>query len=275
MDYVVETKNLNFKYNNEVVINNLNFNIEKGSRCLLVGGNGSGKTTLLKLISGRKLTENILVLGKNSFRDTSLNFKRNLIDQTWGLRTVAFAGNNIPYVADIKVSEMMKDIQNKYPERKKELLKLLEINENWSMSYISDGQRRRVQIFLGLLRPVELVLLDEISNVLDILCREKLLDWLIKESIENKTTIIYATHIFDGLDNWYNEVLFLKRENSISSLGFFGKKENINKPIYDQVKEWLKSDEIESEKIISKSNLEISTNSAGGYAPGRLNSIYY
>ena len=161
MDYVVETKNLNFKYNNELVIKNLTFNVEKGSRCLLVGGNGSGKTTLLKLISGRKLTENILVLGKNSFRDTSLNFKRNFIDQNWGLRTVAFAGNNIPYVADIKVSEMMKDIQNKYPERKKELLKLLEINENWSMSYISDGQRRRVQIFLGLLRPVELILLDD------------------------------------------------------------------------------------------------------------------
>ena len=216
------------------------------------------------------MCQNILVLGKHSFSDTSLNHQRNFIDQNWGLRTVAFAGNNIPYVADIKVSEMMSNLQKEYPERRKELLELLEINENWSMAYISEGQRRRIQIFLGLLKPVEVILLDEISNVLDIICREKLLSWLKKESISNNTTIIYATHIFDGLDNWYSDVIFLKRNKGKTSVGFFGTKDKITKDIYSQVKEWLLADEY-NEGIINKGNhLANSTISAGGFAPGRF-----
>ena len=74
---------------------------------MLVGANGAGKTTLLKLLAGKKLCQGVLILGKDSFRDTQLNFKRSYIDQNWGLRTVAFAGNNIPYVADIAVKDMM------------------------------------------------------------------------------------------------------------------------------------------------------------------------
>ena len=51
-----------------------------------------------------------MVLWKHSFSDIILNHQRNFIDQNWGLRTVAFAGNNIPYVADIKVNEMMSNL---------------------------------------------------------------------------------------------------------------------------------------------------------------------
>lgn len=266
----IEAKNLNFSYDNKLALKNLDISLKKGSRCLLVGGNGSGKTTFLKLLAGKKLCDNLLVLGKHSFSDTTLNHQRNFIDQNWGLRTVAFAGNNIPYVADIKVNEMMSNLQKEYPERRKKLLELLEINENWSMAYISDGQRRRIQIFLGLLKPVELILLDEISNVLDILCREKLLKWLYDESVNNNVTVVYATHIFDGLDNWYNDVIFLKRNKDDSSLGFVGCKDDIKKDIYSQVKEWLLNDEYNESLINKNTYLTDSTVSAGGYAPGRF-----
>lgn len=266
----VKVENLNFSYENRKVINDLSFSLEKGDRCLLVGGNGAGKTTLLRLLAGKSLTDSITVLGKHSYRDTCLNFKRTYLHQNWGLRTVSFAGHNIPYIADIKVSEMMKDLQTDYPERREELIKLLKINLNWRMHQVSDGQRRRVQIFLGLLRPVELILLDEISNVLDIMCRESLFNWLKKESIERGVTIIYATHIFDGIDDWYNKVLYLKLDNSSNSLGFYGGNDNIKIGIYSQVKEWLINDKENSEKIKDKSKLEKSYNSAGGFAPGRF-----
>lgn len=266
----IEINHCSFSLENKHIIHNLTCSIKRGSRCLLVGGNGAGKTTLLRLLAGKHICKGITVFGKDVYHDRTLNFSRSFLHQNWGLRTVSFAGQNIPYVADIMVKDMMKDLQNKYLERRNELLKLLDINEEWRMHLLSDGQRRRVQIFLGLLRPVELILLDEITNVLDILCREKLLTWLLNESIKHQTTIIQSTHIFDGLDDWYTDVICLKCNNASSSLEYFGPKQN--KSIYKQVKEWLVLDDVEepSDDFNKSSVLKKSTNSAGGFAPGRF-----
>jgi hypothetical protein len=94
---------------------------------------------------------------------------------------------------------MMKAWQESYPERRKMLIDMLGVNLDWRMHQVSDGQRRRVQIFLQLLRPVELLLLDEITTDLDVITRADFLEFLKKESEEHGTTIVYATHIFDGL----------------------------------------------------------------------------
>ena len=260
---------LNYSIGDNEVIHNLTFNLEPGSRCLLVGSNGVGKTTLLKLLGGKNLCQGITILGKHSYHDTSLNFQRVLIDQSWGLRTVAFAGNNIPYVSDIKVESMMKELQKQFKERRNCLIKLLDIDLQWRMHQISSGQRRRVQIFLALLRPVKLILLDEITNVSDIICREKLLDWLKRESIENRVTIVYATHIFDGLENWYTDVLYLKKDQG-ESLGKFVTHREITIPIYDQIKHWLQTQDASMEKTPKEDKLKKSYNSGGGYAPGRF-----
>lgn len=69
----------------------------------------------------------------------------------------------MPYQADIPVKEMMLKLQEAHPDRRDELMKVLEINPEWRMHQVSDGQRRRVQIMLGLLRPFSLLLLDEIT----------------------------------------------------------------------------------------------------------------
>lgn len=78
-------------------------------------------------------------------------------------KTVAFAGHGVPYQADIEVCEMMKSLQDEFKTRRDELYEVLEINPYWRMHQVSDGQRRRVQIMLGLLRPFKVLLLDEIT----------------------------------------------------------------------------------------------------------------
>lgn len=115
------------------------------------------------------------------------------------MRTVAFVGCNVPLMADIAVKNMMEKLQNDYIERRDELVELLSIDLNWRMHQLSDGQRRRVQIMMGLLRPFKILLLDEVTTSLDVCVRQDLLRWLVRESDERGATIIYATHIFDGL----------------------------------------------------------------------------
>lgn len=54
-----------------------------------------------------------------------------------------------------------------------------------------------------------MLLLDEITVDLDVLARADLLTFLKKECEERGATIIYATHIFDGLENWPSHIVYV------------------------------------------------------------------
>jgi CCR4-NOT complex subunit CAF16 len=200
---------------------------------------------LLRILAGRHLTKSAqqqtmqnangieetiyvpsktLVLGLNSFHDTRLNFHRAYLDCDWGMRTVAFVGGAVPFMADIAVHKMMEKLQLSYPERRTELVDMLGIDLNWRMHQLSDGQRRRVQLFLGLLRPFKVLLLDEVTTSLDVCVRQDLLRWLVRESEERHATIIYATHIFDGLDDWATHLYYL---NDSGSCGWQGRMDDL------------------------------------------------
>lgn len=202
---------LNFRYrigtqeSGPLVLEDLSLEIPRGARCLVIGGNGAGKSTLLRVIGGMHMlfpASSVKVLGRESFGDRRLNTIRTLLQTEWATRSVAFAGHNVPLQGDFPVSEMNKEWQELFPDRKKELVELLQLDLNWRMNRVSDGQRRKVQLFLHMLRPFEVLLLDEVLSVLDIVVRQDVLDYLKKECIERNVTVIYATHIFDGLFDW-------------------------------------------------------------------------
>mmetsp|Transcript_12222 Transcript_12222/g.33914 ORF Transcript_12222/g.33914 Transcript_12222/m.33914 type:complete len:344 (-) Transcript_12222:58-1089(-) len=250
----IEVKNLTFSYkssdsgtslsrdyDNNSVLHSMNLELATGSRCLLIGANGSGKSTLLKILSGRHLTksmnadtgeeQSVRVLGLDAFHDTRLNFHRAYLDCDWGMRNVSFVGNAVPLMADIAVRNMMERLQASYPERRDELVDMLGIDLDWRMHQLSDGQRRRVQILLGLVRPFRILLLDEITTSLDVCVRQDLLRWLVKESDERGATIIYATHIFDGLDDWASHLYYLTDKGKC---GWQGRMQDLE--VYQQLK---------------------------------------
>merc|ERR1711998_301954 len=82
------------------------------------------------------------------------------------------------------------------------IVQILDIDLEWRMHVVSDGQRRRVQLLMGLMRNWEVLLLDEVTVDLDVVARANLLNYLKEETEERGATILYATHIFDGLDHW-------------------------------------------------------------------------
>lgn len=243
--------------------------------------------TLLRILSGRHLTKSdVRVLGLDAYHDTRLNFHRAILDVDWGMRSVAFVGAAVPLMADIPVSEMMTKLQATYPERREELLDMLGIDLNWRMHQLSDGQRRRVQIFLGLLRPFSVLLLDEVTTSLDVCVRQDLLRWLVRESDERGATILYATHIFDGLDDWASHLFYLTDKGQC---GWQGKMEDLE--LYHKLKadnhpckmlaiaeHWLRQEldrkrqEQKKEKAAGavQHAPEITDRSQGGYKSGRL-----
>lgn len=135
----------------------------------------------------------------------------------------SFAGHGVPLVADIPVSGLMTSLQAEFPARRDKLYEILQINPKWRMNAVSDGQRRRVQCMLGLLRPFEVLLLDEITTDLDVVTRGDLLNYLREETITRGVTVVYTTHIFDGLSGWASHIIYLaagkaKRNSAIAPL---------------------------------------------------------
>jgi CCR4-NOT complex subunit CAF16 len=192
--HAIEINALNFDFGGPQILQNVNFQLERGARCLLVGANGAGKSTLLRIIAGKHLVKaNVTALGKKTFDEGSVGI--TYLGTEWA--------HNPIVRRDVEVSRLLKTLgAERYPDRCKELIEIMDINPDWHMHQISDGQRRRVQIVLGLLQPWDLLLLDEVTVDLDVLVRSDLLNFLKKETEERQATILYATHIFDGLGGW-------------------------------------------------------------------------
>lgn len=220
----VVAKDLNFSYRTYTgdvqVLFDINLNLKAGSRVLLIGANGAGKSTLLRILAGQHLPpaeSTVETLGISAFHQTLGLSGVSFLGNSW-TRTISYAGHSIPYQNDIPVVEMMSDLQNEFKERRDHLYDILEIDPTWRMHQISDGQRRRVQIMLGLLRPFKIMLIDEMTVDLDLLARKEFLNFLTQESEKNGATIIYATHILDGMDGWANHLCFMDKGQIIRQL---------------------------------------------------------
>jgi CCR4-NOT complex subunit CAF16 len=199
---IAETRQLRFRYRGSPreVLAGIDMVLEPGQRCLLIGANGAGKTTLLRILAGKHMVphEVAQVLGRSAFHDTSL------ADE------VEFLGGPFPFEVDVRVGALLDGVMGVEPARRQALVRMLEIDVDWHMHAVSDGQRRRVQICLGLLRPSRLLLLDEVTTDLDLLARGDLLSFLRQETEAEGTAILYATHIFDALDDWATHILYLR-----------------------------------------------------------------
>src|SRR5205814_6669716 len=109
----------------------------------------------------------------------------------------------------LRVDEILAHQQGLDAARRDRLIDVLGVDLEWHMHEVSDGQRRRVQLLLGLVRPRDVLLLDEITTDLDLVARQDLLEFLREESEQRGTTILYATHIFDTLDRWATDLVYL------------------------------------------------------------------
>ena len=220
-EWGVNVNNLDWSYpgidgspivGSEPLIKGMDLKLKPGSCCLLLGANGAGKTTLLKILGGKHMVpkDKVLIHGREAFYDTSLTTSGQLsyIGGNWQ-RDVAFAGYGVTLAGDFPAKKMLDSIPNVDPARKKRIIEVLDINPEWRMHQVSDGQRRRVQLAYGLMVPYSVLLLDEITVDLDVLGRADLMAFLRQECEERQVTIVYATHIFDGLEQFATHVAFV------------------------------------------------------------------
>ncbi|KAJ5449611.1 ABC transporter domain-containing protein [Penicillium daleae] len=223
-DPSIAVKDLSYKFQDgSEGLEHVTLDLPAGSRTLLIGANGAGKTTLLRLLSGKRLapTHTITVGGVDPFKDTLEGV--TYLGVEWVLNSIVRT--------DIDVPTLLASVGgNVWPARRDELVDILDIDLRWRMHAVSDGERRRVQLAMGLLRPWTVLLLDEITVDLDLLSRSNFLAFLKRETESRPCTIVYATHILDNLAQWPTHLVHMH----LGKVRAWGALETF----YDQVPDW-------------------------------------
>ena len=237
--WAIEVNDLSYKYSQSPIetLHKVSLQVPFNTINLLVGSNGSGKTTLLKILGGKNLWLNgdLKLDGENPF---SSGFRNTVnLDDGTEINRVCYFGTDwvrSEFInRDITVLELITSLgyskdnkDSEFTKRGDYLMDILEVGLDWRMHMLSDGQKRRVQLIMGLLKPFKILLLDEITIDLDVVARFKLFEFLKyevnrgKNDPQRQCCIIYCTHIFDGLNNFYDRVFHLHRGELVGDFSY-------------------------------------------------------
>jgi len=209
----VDVQGLSFRYSDgkPEVLRSLSLAIESGSRLVLVGANGAGKSTLLSVLAGQHMAPEgvVSVLGQDAFRAPRVQRRVALVAGDWSNLVATLFSTSVKDLFASAISNAAEDQREETERRGRRLLSLLGVEDHWTVGSVSEGQRRRIQLVLKLMPPHDLCLLDEATTDLDIIARRNLLLFLLQDSVVNGTTVVYCTHIFDGIDGWATHLALL------------------------------------------------------------------
>lgn len=204
MTTALEVKNINKKYKNKVVLNDINFSIQSGEIVALIGKNGAGKSTLINIIT--KLIQQDSGQSKIFEKE---KFDRNLIG--------VMMQENIS-LDRITVKEIIKLTRTYYrnPMSYQAILALSELQNytNHPMDKLSGGQKRKLQFALTLAGNPDLIFLDEPTVGMDAESRTKFWERIDELKKQGKTFLI-TSHYLEELEKVANRFIFLHNQRII------------------------------------------------------------
>jgi phospholipid/cholesterol/gamma-HCH transport system ATP-binding protein len=201
---IVEVKNLKLGYGNFTVLENINFQVEKGEIFAILGGSGSGKSTILKHMIGllEPLSGEILINGKDIASATdkemvSLRKSFGVLYQSGALFSSMTVIENVMLPLN-EFTELSENIIESIARVKLGLVGLSGF-ENFYPHEISGGMKKRAGIARALGLDPELLFLDEPSAGLDPITSAELDELILKLKENLGTTIIVVTHELDSV----------------------------------------------------------------------------
>jgi spermidine/putrescine transport system ATP-binding protein len=186
-------KNLSKSFQNNLVLDHINLDIEKGTFLSLLGPSGCGKTTTLRLIAGfEQQNEGTIQIGGNTI-DSLPPYKRNigLVFQSYALFPHMTVGQNIAY--GLEQRNFTKGDIKREVSAALEMVQLTGF-ENRKPRQLSGGQQQRVALARALVIKPSLLLLDESLSALDKKLRVDMQIELRQIQKEIGITTLFVTH---------------------------------------------------------------------------------
>ncbi len=192
----IEFKNVSFKYDDKIILKNIDLKIEKGKTIALVGASGAGKSTLADLVPRfHDATEGEILIDGVNIKNYSLKSLRehiSIVTQEPILFNDTIANNialgernpsHEKIVSAAKIANAYNFIQ--YKEKQ------FDSNIGDRGSKLSGGERQRLTIARAILKNPPILILDEATSSLDTES-EKLVQDAINNMMQNRTSIVIA-----------------------------------------------------------------------------------
>ncbi len=211
---IITIKELAVGYSSKTVASNINFTLEPGVLCGIVGVNGIGKSTLLRTLANfqPKLSGSIEIQNKNleKYAPTELAQKLSVVlteqptSKNLTVQELIALGRQ-PYTNWIGTltSKDKEHIQKSMDAFLLEELRFSKCHE------LSDGQLQRVLIARAMAQDTPLILLDEPTTHLDLYHKVQILKLLQQLAHQNQKTIIFTTHEIDLAIQLCDKILIL------------------------------------------------------------------
>lgn len=198
---VVKCSDVSVSYDQNLVLNGVNFLLERGERIAFVGRNGEGKTTLAKAIVGDVNYSGTIKLGHNvTLGYYAQNQNEHLEEHKTVLKTMEEKASG----------DMRKEVRNilgTFLFQGEDVEKRVQV--------LSGGERSRLALATLLLEPHNLLILDEPTNHLDMRSKE-----VLKKALQNfKGALIVVSHDRDFLDGLVDKVYEFRNRNIKEHIG--------------------------------------------------------
>lgn len=203
------------------VLKGIDFSIEKGEICVLLGPSGSGKSTLLNIIGGideadsGTISINGEVISKMKEKDLT-KYRRNHLGYVFQMYNLI---SHLNVEQNIEVGAYLSD----HPLNQKELLETLGLYEHRykTPNQLSGGQQQRTSIGRAIVKNPDILLCDEPTGALDYQTSKDILQLIEDVNQKYGNTIIIVTHN-DAIKNMADRVIRLRdgqiRENYVNNV---------------------------------------------------------
>lgn len=169
---LIEVKNLNYAYDDKVVLNNISLSINEAEYVCILGKNGSGKSTLAKLLGSNPNIVGVV------YQNPDNQFVSSIVKED-----LSFYPNNLGVdekEIEQRIKQSLKDVD-------------MEGYENMSTHLLSGGQKQRIAIAGVLTGNPDVLIFDEVTSMLDPKGKEDVLN-IIDRLHKDGKTIITITH---------------------------------------------------------------------------------
>jgi len=200
-EIVVQLENVNIYQSGNLILQDVNFTVQKGEFVYLVGKTGTGKSSLLKSLYGEvTITEGKGIVVGYDLKEMDWKklpfLRRNLgvVFQDFQLLTDRNVHENLRFVLKATGWEDERLVEQKIEDV---LAKVGLQNKGFKMTYeMSGGEQQRVDIARALLNSPKLILADEPTGSLDPETSDEIMQLLFQIAKDDGTAIVMATHDF-------------------------------------------------------------------------------
>lgn len=205
----LEVKDLKKKYPGTWALRGVTFGAEKGKVLGVLGENGAGKSTLFRIIA-------------SVTRPTSGTVTVDGVPVGLATRAItAFLPEVNPFYEWMRVMEQLEFLSAFYSgwdmAKSRELLKFLDLPEDGRIGTLSRGQKAKLKMVFAFSWPNRLALMDEPFGSIDPPSRKRILHTMFGEFRSGEQTIIISTHIVNEVEEFIEDVIYLKKGEIVLS----------------------------------------------------------